>query len=282
VRQVLPFTTDLDRVSEELFALKTNGGDEYCGTAIQAALDQLRWSASPADLRVVFVAGNEPFSQGPVDFRKACARARAKGVVVNTIHCGTRAEGEQTGWSEGALLASGLFSTIDQSKAVEHIEAPQDAEIAKLGVELNETYVPYGAEGREGQARQQAQDANAVKAGAGSATHRAVTKANRMYSNSTWDLVDAVRKAQVDLGKVKEADLPAEMRALSPDQRRAFLDERARQRDRVQARINALNRERARHLAQIRRSKTAAEDTLDVAVSLALREQASCRAIELE
>jgi hypothetical protein len=28
VRQVLPFTTDLDRVSEELFALTTLGGDE--------------------------------------------------------------------------------------------------------------------------------------------------------------------------------------------------------------------------------------------------------------
>jgi hypothetical protein len=31
IRRIVPFTTDLDKVSEELFALKTNGGDEYCG-----------------------------------------------------------------------------------------------------------------------------------------------------------------------------------------------------------------------------------------------------------
>src|SRR5262249_8045908 len=35
IRQVVPFTTDLDRVSEKLFALTTCGGDEYCGQVIQ-------------------------------------------------------------------------------------------------------------------------------------------------------------------------------------------------------------------------------------------------------
>ena len=29
IRQIVPLTTDLDKVSQELFALKTNGGDEY-------------------------------------------------------------------------------------------------------------------------------------------------------------------------------------------------------------------------------------------------------------
>ena len=56
----------------------------------------MAWSNSPADLKVIFIAGNEPFTQGPVNFRKASARARARGVVVNTIHCGSREEGEQT------------------------------------------------------------------------------------------------------------------------------------------------------------------------------------------
>src|SRR5262245_42288961 len=63
VRRVLPFTTDLDRVSEALFALETSGGDEFCGTVIQAALDQLQWGAGKGDLRTIFIAGNEPFTQ---------------------------------------------------------------------------------------------------------------------------------------------------------------------------------------------------------------------------
>jgi len=282
VRRVLPFTTDLDRVSEELFALTTLGGDEYCGTVIQASLDQLRWSASPADLKVIFIAGNEPFSQGPVDFRKACARARAKDVVVNTIHCGAREQGEQTGWRDGALLAYGSFSTIDQDRAVTHVEAPQDAKIARLGLELNKTYIPYGSIGREGQARQGAQDENAAKFGAGSATHRAVTKANRIYSNAEWDLVDAVRQKHVDLERVKEAELPVEMQGLSAKEKKALVETRAAEREKIQARINDLNRERARYVGEQRRSKGAAADTLDLVVTKALREQAACNGIELQ
>ncbi|HWW60799.1 MAG TPA: hypothetical protein VN181_05465, partial [Thermoanaerobaculia bacterium] len=58
IRRVLPLTTDLDRVSEELFALKTNGGDEYCGHVIAEATKGLAWSTKSDDLKVIFIAGN--------------------------------------------------------------------------------------------------------------------------------------------------------------------------------------------------------------------------------
>ena len=124
--------------------------------------------------------GGELYPFGNKEF-SACTAAIAKGIVVNTIHCGSREEGAQTGWQEGALLAFGSYSIIDQHRKVEHREAPQDSEIARLGLELNKTYVPYGAEGWDGQARQTAQDKNAEQSGAGGATQRAVTKANRHY-----------------------------------------------------------------------------------------------------
>src|SRR5262249_39294357 len=160
-RRVLPFTTHLDRVSEELFALSTLGGEEYCGTVIQAALDQLRWSPAPSDLKTIFIAGNEPFTQGPGDFPPVVGRARARGITVTTIHCGPREEGERTGWSEGARLAYGTYAVLDQGRAVAYVPAPQDDEIARLGTALNDTYLPYGAQGAGGQARQSVQDANA-------------------------------------------------------------------------------------------------------------------------
>ena len=281
VRRVLPFTTDLDRVSEELFALTTNGGDEFCGTVIQAALDELSWSRSPLDLRIVFIAGNEPFTQGPVGFRKVCARARARGIAVNTIHCGSREEGARTGWQEGAGLADGTYSVIDQTRTVEHLAAPQDSEIARLGVELNKTYIPYGSEGRTGQARQYAQDANAEKSGVGSATDRAQTKANRLYSNSVWDLVDAVKERKVALETVEEAELPAELQGLTREALASAVEARAKERARIQAQIQELSQERSQYVAKHRRKDVAA-DTLDVVVSDALRQQAACRGIELQ
>lgn len=281
VRRVLSFTTDLDRVSEALFALRTQGGDEFAGTVIQAALDQLPWASGAGDLRVIFIAGNEPFTQGPVSFRPAVRRAAARGIVVNTIHCGGRQEGEVTGWSEGARLASGAYSTIDQAQALVHVDAPQDEELAGLGVELNRTYVPYGVEGRAGSERQVAQDSNA-SGWKGSAVNRAVTKANSHYLNSSWDLVDAVTKNRLDPAKVRREDLPESLRHLSPDGLLQALDGKARERARLQARINQLAAERARFVAEVRRAKAGRSDTLDTVMIAALRDQAARRGIELQ
>ncbi|MCA9311837.1 MAG: VWA domain-containing protein, partial [Phycisphaerales bacterium] len=51
VRMVQPLTDNLDQISQDLFALVTNGGDEYCGQVIGAAATQLQWSDSPDDLK---------------------------------------------------------------------------------------------------------------------------------------------------------------------------------------------------------------------------------------
>jgi von Willebrand factor type A domain-containing protein len=281
VRQVLPFTTDLDRVSEELFALTTFGGEEYCGLVIQTALDELRWSRAPGDLKAVFVAGNEPFSQGPVDFRRVSARAHTRDIAINTIHCGPRADGERTGWSEGARLADGTFGVLDQDRKVAYVPAPQDEEIARLSGALNDTYIPYGAEGTAGQARQKAQDSNASSANKGASISRAFTKATRLYSNSMWDLVDAVNNKKVDLDSVKAAELPAALQKLTPDQRRAVVKEKTEERARIQARLQELEKDRKAYLAQIRRAE-AAPDTLDAVMMQGLRDQAACRGFALQ
>ena len=162
VRLILPLTDDLDRVSEELFALKTNGGDEYCGWVIKDAVKRLDWSRSRDVYKAIFIAGNEPFTQGSVDFRTSCKSAIERGILVNTIFCGSSGEGRQTGWNDGAILADGRYMSIDQNQKVVEIPTPQDAAIAKLGIELNKTYLPYGRMGQAGQARQSVQDANAA------------------------------------------------------------------------------------------------------------------------
>jgi hypothetical protein len=132
VRQILPFTRDLDKVSDELFKLTTNGGSEYCGAVMREAIDNLAWDKSPSVYKAIFIAGNEPFTQGPVSADETCRGAVSKGVVVNTIHCGSETDGANGGWRRGAHLAEGKFLTIDQDKAVVHVKAPQDEGDVKL------------------------------------------------------------------------------------------------------------------------------------------------------
>lgn len=185
IRQVVPLTDDLDKLSEALFALSTNGGDEYCGQVIDEAITRLDWSQEPNGYKVIFIAGNEPFTQGTVDYQKSCKRAIENGVIVNTIHCGNHQTGVNGKWRHGAQLAEGEFFNIDQDQKVVHIDCPQDKIIIKLNAELNKTYLWYGSKSRRaGYGNNQiAQDTNAVSESLSAAVGRATTKAGKAYRN---------------------------------------------------------------------------------------------------
>lgn len=285
IRQILPFTTDLDKVSEQLFALKTNGGDEYCGMVIDKAVRELSWSSKADDLKTIYIAGNEPFTQGPVDYRVACKAAIGKGIMVNTIHCGPEAEGVRTNWKDGAMLADGSFLNIDQNKAVVAIEAPQDKEIAKLGLALNDTYCEYGRHGRAGKDRQAAQDRNSASAPtAGAAVQRQIFKSSVAYSNSMWDLCDAVKEKKVKLADIKVEDLPEEMRKLPPEKRQEYIDKKLKEREELQKKIAKLNVERQKYVEAEtkRRAGKPLNDTFDAAVVGSLRKQAEKKNFSFE
>jgi len=102
IKQVSEFTNDLDEISEHLFALTTNGGDEFCGQVIDTSVKKLEWGKNKSDLKMVFIAGNEPFTQGKVNFKDAILNAKENDITINTIFCGNHQQGIQTGWKEGA------------------------------------------------------------------------------------------------------------------------------------------------------------------------------------
>lgn len=282
IRQIQPLTRDLDKVSEELFALTTNGGEEYCGAVIQRATKDLGWDPNPKVYKAIFIAGNEPFTQGPIDSKKSCTEAIAKGIIVNTIHCGGEAQGIAEHWNQGALLADGKYLVIDQNQAIVHIESPQDAEIVKLNEALNKTYVNYGAAAPAAKARQIAQDGNAVdKAASGAAVQRTLTKVSANYCNTGWDLVDACKQKDFDITKVKEADLPEEMKKMTVEERKAYVTQKTAERDELQKKVMALNKEREAYVAA-KRKESAKTDTLDTAMTKALRAQAEKKGIAWE
>ena len=277
IRQIQGFTTDLDKLSEELFALRTNGGEEYCGWVIKAAVESLKWRNGPNDFKAIFIAGNEPFTQGPVNYSQSCRDAIEKGIVINTIHCGNHNTGVSTKWQHGALLAEGKYMVIDQDRAVVHVDAPQDKEIARLGEELNKTYVAFGVNGVESQMRQQVQDKNAASlANAGSSVQRALTKASANYCNTSWDLVDACKEGKLQIETVKEAELPVEMQKMTVEQRKKHIETRFAERKKLQNEINRLNAERSKLVAE-KTKQHAATNTLDVVMTGAIREQAAKR-----
>lgn len=279
IRQVLPMGEDLDALSEKLFALKTNGGNEYCGQVIDVALQQIEWSNDPKVFKAIFIAGNEPFTQGQVDYRVACGKASGKGVIVNTIHCGPERVGIEGMWADGAGIAGGKAMNIDQDRCVEAIRAPQDDEITALSAELNKTYIPYGEAGEAGATRQAAQDANAVaEAASGSAVQRSVSKAGPGYNNSGWDLLDALASGSTKLQDVADKDLPKEMQSMSESERKAYVEQQQTRRGDIQKKIKDLNTAREKFVAEEEKKRaTDGAETFDSAVLKTVQEQMSAR-----
>lgn len=255
MRQVLPLTSDLDRVSEALHGLTTNGGDEYAGQAIQLAATSLQWSTDPSALKFVFVAGNESFDQGPVSAKVAMASAQAKDIHVQLIHCGSA---EPT-WSAAAVLAHTDLVTIDQNHVAQHIAAPQDAEILRLGAELNDTYVAYGAGGTAAKARQTNADASSARLSPKVALERAQLKRKAAYRNESWDVVDAMDKDGGFLEKADEKELPAELQGKSLEDKQRIVAGKAAARAELKAKIGKLEAERNAYLAKERATQAAPE-----------------------
>ena len=277
LRRLNGFTRELDRVSESLFALTTNGGSEYCGYAILTALEDLQWSRVQDDLRAIFIAGNESFNQGPIGVQRAIEKARQLGVSVNTIHAGTRREGIDDGWQQAALLAGGDYLAIDANRKVVHLDAPQDPRIAELNAELNATYLPFGTSGAARAERQLKQDAQSDQISSGLLAKRARSKASSFYRNSSWDLVDALEDgalAEAEVADMEADDLPAPMQAMDAGQRLEYVREQAVKRESIQREITELGRQRDAWLASRKKAAAVAPDVSD-ALTSALRDQAS-------
>lgn len=271
-----PFTTDLDVISEQLFSLSTYGGQEYCGAAIQESLRQLDWGQSqegPA-LRMIVIAGNEPFNQGTESYKESIATARGLEIKINTIFCGNREEGRRTFWADGAKLGKGYYASINQDQRLPDIATPFDDTLEALNEALNGTYLGYGAEGEVGKTRQTVQDSFNASASSFGSMSRIQAKTSRSYSTSHWDIVSAVEEGIVDLEEVKDKDLPEELQGKNLKEQQAEIAKLSAERKRIAAEIQSNSAKRDAYVAEARKEAAESGTALDDALISALREQA--------
>ena len=274
IQQVIGFSRDLDEISEHLFSLHTNGGEEYCGQVIHTSIRQLDWGSNPHDLKMIFIAGNEPFTQGKLDYRDAVNQAREKDIVINTIFCGDYHLGIRTKWKNGAILSGGEYMAIDHNQHWVQVHTPYDDMILKLNKRLNKTYIAYGAMGAHKSAVQATQDANAMEMEEAVAVKRAVSKSSRFYNNSSWDLVDAAQDDDFDYGKLKKEQLPGNLQNKSTAELKAFVEKQMQERRAVQHEIQELNRKREFYIAEHQED---ANGELEKAMLRAIKNQAKLK-----
>lgn len=242
IRQVLPFSDDLDEISKELFSLTTNGGNEYCGKVINTSINQLDWKKNNDHLKLIFIAGNEPFTQGPINYKDAATDAKEKDITINTIFCGNYKQGIQTKWKDGANLTNGEYSAIDHNRETIHIATPYDDIILQLNRKLNNTYIYYGNEGSKKIGLQAEQDRNARSYSAANAVSRTISKSSGFYKNKSWDLVDAAEDKDFELEEIEKEELPQELKDKSKTELKQYVAQKSNERKEIQKKIQELIR----------------------------------------
>ena len=273
VRQVLAFNSDLDEISEKLFSLTTNGGKEYCGQVISASLKELEWGENNNDLRLIFIAGNETFTKGKLHYKEAISDAIEKDIIINTIFCGNYTQGISGMWQDGANLGGGDYMTINQNKKVIHIITPYDDDIIILNKQLNNTYIYFGNKGILQYEKQAIQDKNATNFSSSVSIGRAISKSNRFYKNSSWDLIDKSQEEKINYSEIKRTNLPKELQNMSDEALEKYVNTLGKERAVIKNKMNKLDQKRRAYITN-KQQDSAKNNELESVILKAIKKQA--------
>jgi hypothetical protein len=278
IKQISGFTNDLDQLSRQLYALSTHGGDEYCGLVIYKSLTQLTWDSSASTYKVIFIAGNEGFVQGPVPYVTACAEARKKGVIINTIYCGLKEHGVSEKWDLGTECNGGTYSAIDQDAREPEIATPYDSAMYLMKEKLNETYLAYGPLGKEKSKAMYQADTQAVynlNDPTKISTYIVVKASSHLNYSADWDLIDARTKDSTIVDKVDMQTLADSLKNKTRKELKQLVDAKAAERKRIQKEIMDLSTAREAFItAEKAKRNQKGPETLETAMERIIRTQA--------
>ncbi len=249
LQMLSPLTNDLDFLSEKLFKLTTNGGDEYAGWVIHDAVKRLQWSAHKDDLRLIIIAGNESFTQGKLPYAQAIQKASQSKVIINTLYCGDYDSGINLQWQKGAQLGGGVYMNIDQNKKVVMLPTPYDEKIVALGTKLNSTYISYGTYGHQNKMRQTKQDQNAQSISKPAAVERSFAKASKQYKTQSWDLASAYEQESSVVDNIAPTQLPKALQNKNKAEIKTYLDTQLKKRASITKELAQLKTQRSQFIA---------------------------------
>jgi len=282
VTKVTDLSEDLDKIYGELLSFKADGGGdapENVRQGLHDALTKINWSKDKTTLRIMFLVGDAPphldYTDVPT-LEELCLTSVKAGIIINTVRCGPD---QETGkiWKQIADKSEGTFFSIDQTGGVVAIATPFDKELGELSDKLGGTVVGFGDKGRR-EALARAESGAKDYAGEAKAD-RAVAKA-ASTRHSEDDLVDAIREKRVKLDELKEEQLPEELKKMTPEQRKAHLEKKSKEREDLRAKIVELSKKRDEFLAD-ELKKRGAKDSFDSSVLEALSEQAGKKGISI-
>ena len=286
VTQVLPLTSDLDQVYLTLMNYEAEGGGdeaEDVRTALAEGVYKAGWSTATADLaQIIFLVGDAPPHndyRNTTDTLTTAANAVRRGIIVNTIQCGSI--GETTyAWRAIAENGNGQYFAIAENGGVQTISTPYDEQLGDLATRLGGTFLSYGfGAGPAGLARR-----TEVKRAADEAESRityalpaakAERAMNKVANSDAYigDLLQSIENGSVKLESINPAELPEELQNLDPAQRAAEVEKRLAERREIRGHIVELSKQRESFVDAERKKLNSKEEGFDTVVAKTIKAQ---------
>jgi hypothetical protein len=282
-------TDDIDSIYAELFAFSADGGGdgpESVNQALHEAVTQFGWSDSQSVYKVIFLVGDAPPHmnyQDDVKYPEVVRLARAKGIVINAIQCGSMG-GTTSIWKQIAKAGLGEFAAIAQGGGMVAMTTPMDEKLAHLNSKLMETAVAYGSDEHKRELGRKLEGASAAPPAVVAARLSYLKKSGGTLNSGRSDLLDAVKQGIVELDEVPEEQLPARLQAMKPVERETFVQQKLEEREAVQSQIDSLTKDRDAYVrAKTERLRESGKaDGFDDKVLETIRTQAAVAGIEYE
>ena len=257
VTQITPLTDDLDAIQQTLNTFQAQGGGDHPESVNQAlfeSIQKIKWSDDKAVSKIVFLVGDAPphmdYKQD-VPYHTTCEGAKSKGIIINTIQCGSNSSTTQV-WAKIAMLANGQFASIAQSGGAQAVSCPQDDKLAELGQKLNQTVIPYGSIKKRQQVARKMNSVNKLsnESQAARSCYNWHQKESKAITGNE-DLIVEIENSRITVGSIKRDFLEESLRGLSKPQLQKIITEKIRQRKEIQLQIKTLSKQRANYLSEL-------------------------------
>ena len=228
------------------------------------------WTTGQAALKQVYLVGDAPphvdYNDG-FDYRKIAKHANELGIHINTIRCGYD-RATEVAWNEISRASAGEYASIDQSGGMVAIATPYDDKLAELNARLVGTAIGYGKGAGAVHAKMEAgrslsKEVAADRAGFFGVMGGAVSGDGDLLNDVATGKVAPEAPAAV-------AAMPAPVQAMDPAARKAWVDEKNVERNKIATEINALAKKRSDYM-----KAKAPKDSFDGRVEETVKAQAA-------
>jgi Mg-chelatase subunit ChlD len=259
-------TEDLDAMYKNLRGLQAAGGGdtpEHVGRGLGEAVKLMSWTDEHRAAKLIFLVGDAPAQhyQDGWDAKDWSKKAISKGIVVNTIRCGTDASTAKE-FSELAKLADGTFLSLEQSGGMVATETPYDADLAKMNEALASKTLVGGSAAEQAQGRAKLGELRALAPSVAADRLSFNTKAAPKGASFAGPLNGAIDLTSTPekLATLKEVDLPPEVRAIEKDKRESWLRQQVEEKQSLEKRVTEVSKQRDAWLSKNARKTSSFDD----------------------